>query len=127
MPSVEDIMIADAKKHLVPMLKKVMPVDSGDLRKSIDVGKYSGRNRRDADQNNYYMVGRIRLWDQDVSHTIVYGALGPARRSGAWQPPLYGHVQFQTNDVFRRKWIRTAKKYEKEFVPRILNTMLGGN
>ena len=120
MPSIEDIMIEDAREYLVPKLKKIVPVDSGLLKRSIDAGKYEGRNRREADDNNFHLVQRIIVHWKQNQYTVVAGALDRATS-------IYGHIQFQTNSAFRRKWIRVGREYEKEFAPRILKLILGGN
>lgn len=119
MARVEDVMIRDARRHLVPKLKKIVPVDEGDLKRSIDAGRYSGRNRADADNNNFKLVARVILEYLGRRYVIVVGALD---RTTA----VYGHIQYQTNRAFRRRWNQVMKEYKTGLSDRLLAGILSG-
>ena len=115
-------MLEDAKKYLVPELKKTVPVDKGHLRDSIGVRKYVNQWRIDANNPAKLLVQRIELYafsGNRSPHTIVYGSVAPSGRRRKPDTEEYGHVQYSENRKFAALWDRVVDKYEREFGKRI--------
>lgn len=124
MSVITDIMLEDARKHLVPELKRIVPVDDGDLKRSISAADYEGQHKRNADRPKEFLVQKIVLIIGQVKHTIVVGAVeGRSRlgitRSEQHHPVTYGHIRYSVDKAFRNRWDRAIDKYEREFVSRI--------
>lgn len=113
---IEDLMIKDAEKYLVPKLRDAVPFDQGHLRRSMGAVKYAGMARRDAESSNFHLVQQVSLLISGIKHSIAVGAVlgGVLPR-----PAVYGHIRYQVDDAFRQRWNRIIRNYRNKFGQRV--------
>ena len=116
-------MISDIETHLLPQLKKIVPVLTGRLKRSIGVRRYDGYYKKVADDSNFYLVQKIELTlrvnRRPFVYTVVVGSVREKSRHGRDYPARYGHIRYTLDKSFRRRWDRVMKRYEQTFADRV--------
>ena len=120
---IEDILVSDAKRNLVPKLKRITPVHRGDLINSIDAVRI-GRYKRSigTDKRRLYLVNLItvRLNNFTVAAEIAVGAVNPPPpRKNALQADQYGNVLYTNDRSFAQRWDKAMNEYSRNVKSRI--------
>ena len=136
--TVKEMLVADAEKYLVPELKKIVPVLTGRLKRSIGVEDYRGKFKEDADKNStitnrrslrglggagFKLVQRVDLYlirgaVVPAAQIVVGSVLGPREPRETW-PALYGHVRYSLDRHFAIRWDNVTRRYANTFADRI--------
>lgn len=118
---VTEIMLADAKKYLLPALKKITPFDTGVLFRSLDVAENKGRARAYSRKQRDHLVSRIDLTVNGYLYRILVGAVKTSGHKP--HPSIYGRDLYNKSRRFRSQWDGELKRYERQFSERVLKAI----